>query len=78
MFVLPLTENKVECIIKKFKCKFSAGYDEITEYVVKQSAKFVKGTLAHIYNISINSGTFPRKFEVARVKPLCKKEIFIV
>jgi len=46
MFMLPLTENEVECVIKKFKCKFSAGYDEIMEYVVKQSAKFVKGTLA--------------------------------
>jgi len=35
IFVLPITENKVECVIKKFKDKFSAGYDEIPEYVVK-------------------------------------------
>jgi hypothetical protein len=53
--LLPITENEAECVIKKFKGKFSAGYDEIPEYVVKQHAKFVKGTLAHIYNISINS-----------------------
>jgi len=37
------------------------------------SAKFVKGPLAHIYNISINAATFPEKFKVARVKPLYKK-----
>ena len=67
------TENEVECLIKKFKGKFSAGCDEIPEYVVKQCEKFVKGPLAHIYNISINSGTFPEKFTVARVKPLYKK-----
>ena len=30
------------------KGKFSAGYDEIPEYVVKQCEKFVKGPLAHI------------------------------
>jgi potassium voltage-gated channel Eag-related subfamily H protein 8 len=35
--------------------------------------KFAKGPLAHIYNISINSGTFPEKFKIARVKPLYKK-----
>jgi hypothetical protein len=48
--VLPITENEVELVIKKFKGKFSAGYDEILQYVVKQCEKFVKGPLAHIYN----------------------------
>jgi len=43
------------------------------EYVVKQCAKFVKGPLAHIYNILTNSGTFSEKSKVARVKPLYKK-----
>jgi hypothetical protein len=36
---------------KKFKVKYSTGYDEIPEYVIKQREKFVKGPLAHIYNI---------------------------
>ena len=63
---------------KKFKGKFSAGYDEIPEYVVKKCAKFVKWHLAHIYIISINSGMFPEEFTVTRLRPLCKKEIFIV
>ena len=58
---------------KKFKGKFPAGYDEIPEYVAKQCAKFVKGPFAHIYNILINSCTFPEKFKVSRVKPLYKK-----
>jgi hypothetical protein len=60
--VLPITENEVEYVIKNFKAKFSAGYDEILEYVVKQCKKFVKGPLAHIYNISIISSRFPEKF----------------
>ena len=42
IFMLPVTENEVEWVTKKFKGKFSAGYDEIPEYVVKQCAKFVK------------------------------------
>ena len=32
--MLPVTEHEVECVIKKLKGKFSAGYDEIPEYVV--------------------------------------------
>jgi hypothetical protein len=44
--VLPITENEAECVIKKFKGTFSAGYDEIPEYVVKQSAKICKRTLS--------------------------------
>jgi hypothetical protein len=71
--VLPITENEVELVIKKFKGKFAAGYDEIPEYVVKQRATFVKGPLAHIYNISMNAGMFPEKCKVPRVKPLYKK-----
>jgi potassium voltage-gated channel Eag-related subfamily H protein 8 len=73
VFMLPITENEVECAIKKFKAKCSAGYDEIPEYVVKLCEKFIKGPLAHIYNISMNSGRFPEKFKVARVKPVYKK-----
>jgi hypothetical protein len=42
IFVLPITENEMECVTKKFKGKFPAGYVEIPEYVVKQCAKFVK------------------------------------
>jgi hypothetical protein len=44
---------KYNVLQKKFKAKFLAGYDEIPEYVIKQREKFVKGPLAHIYNISV-------------------------
>jgi hypothetical protein len=47
IFVLPVTENEVECVIKKFKGKLSAGYDAIQQSVVRQCEKFVKGPLAH-------------------------------
>jgi hypothetical protein len=60
-------------LLRRLKGKFSAGCDEIPEYVVKQCAVSIKGPLTHIYNMSINSGTFPEVFKVARVKPLHKK-----
>jgi len=71
--MLPITEQEVDCVIRRLKGKFSAGCDEIQEYIVKQCAVSIKGPLTHIYNMSINSGTFPELFKVARVKPLYKK-----
>jgi hypothetical protein len=53
--MLPITEQEVECVIRKLKGKFSAGCDEIPEFVVKQCAMSIKGPLIHIYNMSINS-----------------------
>jgi len=77
--MLPITEHEVECVIKKLKGKFSAGYDEIPECVAKQCAKLIQGPLTHIYNMSLNSGTFPEIFKVTRVKPLHKKgDIYII
>jgi hypothetical protein len=48
---MPITENEVECVIRNLKGKFSAEYDEIPEYVVKECVRFIRGPLMHIYNI---------------------------
>jgi hypothetical protein len=71
--MLPITEEEVERVIRRLKGKFSAGYDEIPQYIVKQCLVAIKGPLTHIYNMSINSGTYPELFKVATVKPLYKK-----
>jgi len=36
IFIFPVTENEVECVTRSLKGKFSAGFDEIPEYPVKQ------------------------------------------
>jgi len=35
--------------------------------------QLIKGSLAHIYNLSLNSGVFPDIWKTAKVKPLYKK-----
>jgi len=35
--------------------------------------QLIKGPLAHIYNLSLNSGVFPDIWKTAKVKPLYKK-----
>lgn len=73
MAMLPITEQEVECEIRNLKGKSSAGYDEIPEHIIKKCAIFLKAPLTYVYNISINSGVFPKSFKVAKIKPLLKK-----
>jgi hypothetical protein len=62
--VLPITKNEAECVITNLRGKISA------EHVVKQHARFIRGLLTHIYDISFKSGIFLGKFEIAKVKSL--------
>jgi hypothetical protein len=39
IFIFPVTEDEVECVVKKLKGKLSAGFDEIPENLVKRCIK---------------------------------------
>jgi len=73
IFIYPVTEEEVISLTKGLKGKPTAGYDDIPESVVKQCIQLIKGPLAHIYNVSLNSGVFPDEWKTAKVKPLYKK-----
>lgn len=73
MFICPVTENEILEVVKKVRGKFSAGTDEIPDYVVKKCIETVKMPLAHIYNASLEAGIFLERFKIAKVKPLHKK-----
>jgi hypothetical protein len=67
-------------LIKTYNSKWITTHIKISSkrmffkiQLVKECAKFVKGLLAHIYNILINSGMFPEKFKVARGELLYEK-----
>jgi hypothetical protein len=42
MFVSPVTDYEVECIINGLKDSFSAGLDDIPETVIKSSVNYIK------------------------------------
>jgi hypothetical protein len=70
LYAFPATENEIECVTKRLKGKCSAGFDEIPEFLVKQCIQNIKKPLAHIYNASFNSGIFPDRLKIAKVKRL--------
>ena len=51
----------------------TAGYDDVPDMLVKQCIQLIKGPLAHIYNVSLNSGVFPDEWKTAKVKLLYNK-----
>jgi hypothetical protein len=73
IFICPVTEEEVISLNKCLKGKPTAGYDGILESLVKQCIQLIKGPLAHIYNVSLNSGVFPDEWKTAKVKSLYKK-----
>jgi hypothetical protein len=73
IFIHPVTEEEVISLTNILKGKPTAGYDDIPESLVKRCICLIKGALAHIYNVSLNSGVFQDKWKTAKVKPLHKK-----
>jgi hypothetical protein len=73
IFIFPVTENEVECVTRSLKGKFSAGFVEIPEYLVKQCIENIKKALAHIYNACFKSGVIPDRLKIGKVKLLYKK-----
>jgi len=47
--------------------------DDIPENLVKQCMQLIKGLMAHIYNLSLNSGVYPNVRKTTKVKPLYEK-----
>ena len=73
MFAPPVTENEIEKVINKLKGKFSAGFDEIPESLVKRCTHHIKKPLTHICNISLKFGIFPDLMKRAKLRPIFKK-----
>jgi hypothetical protein len=72
MFLVPVTEEEVLMVTSKLKGKFSAGYDEIPDNMVKQCIQFIKKPLTFIFNLSLCSGIFPNQVNIAKVRPIYK------
>ena len=73
IFFHPVTEYEIGCVTNSLRGKLSGGYNEIPEYLVKKCINYVKRPLAHIFNASLSSGTFPDRLKLAIVIPLHKK-----
>jgi len=75
MFAAPITEIEIENIISKLKGKYSAGFDEIPEVLVKHCSQYIIKPLTVVFNLSFKHGIFPDMMKIAKIIPFSKKEI---
>lgn len=73
MFMDPVSEDDIVEVIKGLKNKKSCGLDDIPVSVLKGVSDVIGAPLAHLINLSIESGVFPASLKVARVLPIHKK-----
>ena len=76
IFLEPTTEHEISEICASFRAGTSAGFDQVTMDVVKQTINLIIAPLTHIMNLSLSSGLVPEQMKVARVIPLFKSGTF--
>ena len=68
-----ITSNNVKLILENLRPSKASGPDNINPMILKKTATTISPILAHIFNFSLRSGTFPTKWKLANVTPLFKK-----
>jgi hypothetical protein len=72
MFLAPITENELENEIKSMDSSKSPGYDNISNKILKLTAKEISKPLTHIFNLTFQNGVIPEKLKLAIVTPIFK------
>jgi hypothetical protein len=72
MFLAPITENELENEIKSMDSSKSPGYDNISNKILKLTAKEISKPLTHIFNLTFQNGVIAEKLKLAIVTPILK------
>ena len=71
IFLLPTDDHEIASIIKEMR-QTSSGDDNISVSVIKALSNALTKPLAHIINLSMTQGKFPKKLKSALVIPIFK------
>ena len=66
LFLSAITTNEIHKHIDKLPSKNSSGYDNISNILLKRIKTSISKPLSIIFNQSLQSGQFPRKYENCR------------
>ena len=73
LFDITTTASEVEILLKKLDIKKSPGHDSIPTRLLKELANEIAPSLAHIFNLSFQSGEIPQDWRDATITPIHKK-----
>lgn len=71
-FFMPTCPIEIQQVIDDLKLKKSPGKDGIATTTIKAAKEFLSVILSHIFNLSFESGTFPRQMKEAVVITIFK------
>ncbi|KAH9632136.1 hypothetical protein HF086_002643 [Spodoptera exigua] len=67
-----ITSKDFDTGITNLKPNSAIGPDNIPAYIIKGCKVFLKSPLLHIFNLALNSGTYPKRWKISRVQPIPK------
>ena len=67
-----VTKKEVEAQIRKVDNKESFGHDKISYGFLKKMSPWIAEEMKDIMNMSLDIGKYPRRWKIARVKPMYK------
>ena len=74
MKVIPVSEVEIKCTIISLESKNSAGYDVISNKILKHFKNCVNKPLTYICNFLLTTGIFLERCKFAIVCPFIKRE----
>ena len=70
---LDFDENKIEALINSLNINKAHGWDDVSTRMVRICGKSLVKPLSYIFNLSLQSGTFPSQWKKGNVVPVYKK-----
>ncbi|XP_049942510.1 uncharacterized protein LOC126419366 [Schistocerca serialis cubense] len=61
------TNVEVQVTIQSLKMKYSAGIDDIPDFIIKKCGDWITEPSTHLYNLSLATGAFPSCLKIAKV-----------
>jgi hypothetical protein len=74
ILLIPTDPNEIIKTIMELNNSKAAGYDDISPHVIKQVANQLAYPLSYVFNLSFETGIFPDKLKIAKVRPLFKSD----
>ena len=74
MFVTATNPLEINNLIINLDNKYSSGYDNISNHMLKWLRLVIIEPLSIIFNLSIKQGIFPDCMKIAEIVPLHKEE----
>lgn len=73
IFFKPTNEVEILEVVKQLKSCKSTGFDEISQFLIKNTIHYIIKPIVHICNLSLSCGKVPKNMKIGKIIPVFKK-----